>query len=130
MARTKRCDENTRRGRLTKAVSFLDQAEIVLLLADDESAVTDAAVTLFVHAGIAAADVICCAHLAEHALGESHSDAIALLRTVNVGAAKHLSVLLGLKTRAGYSAERTSPQNVTRARRAAAHLVDAARQVG
>lgn len=56
MARKKRCDEAARRGRMAKAVSFLEQANIVLALADSEQDVADAAVTLLVHAGIAAAD--------------------------------------------------------------------------
>lgn len=130
MARTKACGEAVRRGRLTKAVTFLEQAEVVLALADDEEDVADAAVTLLVHAGIAASDVICCARLGEHAHGESHNDAIALLATADQEAAKHLKVLLGLKTQAGYRALRTTASNLKRANRAAVHLVDAARGVG
>lgn len=127
MARTKLCDDVIREGRLTKARTFLEQAEVVLALADDEEDVADAAVTLLVHAGIAAADVICCARLGEHAQGDSHNDAITLLSIADKDAAKHLKVLLGLKTQAGYSALRTTSQNLKRARRASAHLVDAAR---
>lgn len=115
---------------MAKAVSFLDQAHVVLALADNEQDVTDAAVTLLVHAGIAAADVVCCARLGEHAAGDSHSDAVALLRRADSDAAKNLKVLLDLKTQAGYSALRTTPQNLTRALRAATHLVDAARLAG
>lgn len=130
MARKKRCDEAARRGRMAKAVSFLEQANVVLALADSEQDVTDAAVTLLVHAGIAAADVVCCARLGEHAAGDSHNDAIALLRKVDSDAANDLKVLLDLKTQAGYSALRTTPRNLTRARRAASHLVDEARLAG
>lgn len=35
MARTKKCDAVVRAGRLAKAGSFLDQAEVVLAAADD-----------------------------------------------------------------------------------------------
>jgi len=127
MARTRVCDEATRRGRLTKATTFLEQGEIILLLAEEERDVADAVVTLLVHAGIAAADVICCARLGEHAHGESHAEAIGLLERADPGAVKHLKVLLALKTQAGYSALRTTPSNLKRARRSAAHLVEAAK---
>lgn len=47
----------------------------VRALADEAADVSDAYVTLLVHAGIAAADVICCQRLGEHALGDSHAEA-------------------------------------------------------
>ncbi len=48
---------------------------------DVANADADAAVTLAVHAGIAASDVICCARLGEHAQGKNHGEATGLLRT-------------------------------------------------
>ena len=52
-------------------------------LADDESDLCDSHVTLCVHAGIAAADVICCARLGRHAHGENHDEAIGLIEKVD-----------------------------------------------
>lgn len=56
--------------------------------------------------GIAAADAICAARLGEHARGENHDEAVALLSTVDKAAAAHLRALLGMKTLAGYSHSR------------------------
>ncbi|MHB1568462.1 MAG: hypothetical protein ACYC0H_04590, partial [Solirubrobacteraceae bacterium] len=71
MSRTRRCDEATIAGRLRKAEQFLDAAETIRDAADDEDQMADALVTLCVHAGIAAADVLCCIALGEHAQGEA-----------------------------------------------------------
>ena len=58
-ARTRPYDEATTRGRLRKAEQFWDAAESIRELADDEAEIGDVYVTLCVHAGIAAADVVC-----------------------------------------------------------------------
>jgi hypothetical protein len=116
-----------RAGRLRKAVQFLDAAQLVRDLADEDSAVSDAYVTLCVHAGIAAADVICCARLGEHAHGESHADAVALLARADAASAKHLRTLLAAKTKAGYSHLPASTDELKRTARAAAVLVETAR---
>lgn len=58
--------------------------------------------TLYVHAGIAAADAICARALGVHAKGQDHQEAIALLASVDKEAAADLRVLLAMKTRAGY----------------------------
>lgn len=55
-------------------------------MADENNEVADAYVTLCVHAGIAAPDVICCASLGEHAQGENHSEAIGPENTAAGGA--------------------------------------------
>lgn len=86
----------------------------------------DAITTLWVHAGIAGADVVCCARLGVHALGENHQEAIALLRAADEALVKSLAILLSLKTRAGYSARPISGSDCTRAARAAERLVEAA----
>lgn len=126
MSRTVECTPAIRSGRRAKARQFLDEAEKILELADDPADVADAYVTLLVHAGIAAADVICCAELGIHAQGESHNDAIALLAKANGRHAKDLRTLLAMKTKAGYSEIPVSSPERTRATRAAVRLVDAA----
>lgn len=67
-------------GRLREAEEFLEQAETILAIADDESTVRNAYTTLCVSAGIAASDAICCAAHGVHAQGESHQEALDLLR--------------------------------------------------
>lgn len=111
---------------MAKAKQFLDAAESVETLADDSNDVADAFVTLCVHAGIAAADVICCKRLGEHSRGEDHTAAIALLGRASEAAAKNLRDLLSMKTKAGYSAVPTSGADYKRAGRAARALVDEA----
>ena len=128
--RTRACDDAVTAGRLRKAEQFFEAAETVREFADDELDVADAYVTLCVHAGIAAADVICCVSLGTHALGESHSEALALLESVRPDGsdlAKSLRALLGMKTRAGYGAESIAAQDRKRAQRQAERLVRTAR---
>jgi hypothetical protein len=50
--------------------------------------VADAYVTLCVHAGIAASDVICCSSLGRHAQGDSHEEAAVLLASADKDAAQ------------------------------------------
>jgi hypothetical protein len=76
--RTQPCTAAIRRGRLRKAEQFIEAAGTVRDLADGHEDVADAYVTLCVHAGIAASDVICCASLGEHAQGEDHGEAVGL----------------------------------------------------
>ena len=74
----RRCSEATRRGRLDKATQFADAAEIIEAMVDGDD-LDDAYITLCVHAGIAAADVLCCARMGVHAQGDDHTEAVALL---------------------------------------------------
>lgn len=127
--RTKVCDAATRSGRLTKARQFLDAARTIETLADEAVDVADVYVTLCVHAGIAAADVICCARLGRYSRGDDHGSAVELLDRASPADAKHLRVLLSMKTKAGYTAIPVSGSEHTRAGRAAAALVDAADRV-
>jgi len=113
---------------LRKAAQFLTAADLVRDLADKDDDVADAFATLCVHAGIAASDVICCIRLGEHAQGENHSETIALLMVADKAAAKHLSALLALKTKSGYSHNPITPAEAKRAGRAAEALVEAARR--
>jgi hypothetical protein len=107
----------------------MEAANLIETLADEGRDIADAYVTLCVHAGIAAADVMCCARLGRHARGDDHGSAVALLERAGPDLAKHLRVLLGLKTKAGYTAIPVSGSDHIRAGRAARALVDAAEQV-
>jgi hypothetical protein len=129
MVRTKPCTQEIRQGRLRKAAEFLDAATLIADQADGEAAAPDAFVTLCIQAGIAASDVICCARLGEHAQGQDHNDAVALLSRADSESAKHLRVLLGMKTKAGYSHTGISAADAKRAGRAADALVETARRV-
>lgn len=88
----------------------------------------DAYVTECVHAGIAAADVICCSRLGKHAIGENHQEAVDLLAQADRDLAKDLSTLLKMKTSSGYSDLPTSTKRHAQASRAMKRLVDAAMQ--
>lgn len=123
--RTVFADKQARIGRLVKAKQFLQVADDACELAEDQE-VSDAAVTLYVHAGIAAADAICARALGKYARGENHQQAIQLLAAVNKEASNQLKVLLAMKTRAGYGHDPVSGQDLLRAARAARSLVDAA----
>jgi hypothetical protein len=129
MADTKPCPRSTRDGRLRKAQQFLAAADLIATMAEEEEEIADAYVTLCVHAGIAAADVICCARLGKHSTGDNHAAAVSLLASVDKSAAKQLNVLLDMKARAGYSAMITSATDQKRAGRAAAALAAAAERI-
>lgn len=126
--RTRPCPVAVRLGRLRKSEEFLAAADMVRDLAGENSDIASAYVTLCVHAGIAASDVVCCAMSGQHAQGENHSEAIALLKSADVGASKHLSALLALKTKSGYSHTAVTADEFKRAGRAAEALVEAARR--
>jgi hypothetical protein len=131
---TRPCDDAVMKGRLRKASQFFQAAADIDELADDEAEVRDAVVTLLVHAGIAAADVICCKVLREFTVGsESHSEAVQLLAKVRNPDGKQLSTrlsqLLGVKTKAGYTHRSVTATERKQAQRAAEQLVEAARAV-
>lgn len=127
LTRTKPCTATIAQGRLKKANQFITAAETVREFADDGEDVADAYVTLCVHAGIAASDVICCTSLGVHPQGESHTAAANLLASTDKDAAKHLQMLLGLKTKAGYG-HTPATNEVKKADRAADALVEKARR--
>lgn len=129
MPRTNPCTPEIRAGRLRKAEQFAEAAENVAELADEIDDVADAYVTLLVHAGIAAADVICCTRLGEHAQGENHNDGVALLRRADDSAARHLEILLRMKTRISYGHTSASHDDQKKAQRAVDALIKAARAV-
>lgn len=107
----------------------MEAARTIGTLTDEAVDLNDAYVTLCVHAGVAAADVICCARLGKHSRGEDHGSAVGLLEQASPDHAKHLRALLGMKTKAGYTALPVSGSERTRAGRAASALVEAAEQV-
>ena len=126
--RVQRCTAATVEGRLARAIEFFDAAEDECL---DHPERANAWVTLYILAGIAAADVICCRALGQHAQGDNHVQAVALLRSVQPDGhelSMALGVLLGMKTRAGYGERAVSAEDLTRAPRRCRQLVDAARQ--
>ncbi|WP_407689748.1 hypothetical protein [Mycobacterium sp. HUMS_1102779] len=122
MAGTRKCSSAVTAGRLSKAVEFFDAAEH---LQDD---MPNAAGDLFVDAGIAASDVICCVRLGVHSSSGTHNDAVTLLETADKGSGKHLSILLGLKNKAAYTHQSLSTAECKRMDRAASHLVEAAKR--
>lgn len=70
----KQCTEPTRRARPGKGEQFREAAAIIETLVDEKDLI-DAYVTLCVHAGIAAADVIRCARPGQHSSGPGHEEA-------------------------------------------------------
>ena len=127
MPRNKPCTPQVREGRLAKANQFAAVAMDVADLAAEAREVADAYVTLLVHAGIAAADVICCARLGEYAQGSNHNEAIALLKTADPDSARHLETLLKMKTRVGYGHMPASQDDLKKAQRAGDALLKTAR---
>lgn len=127
--RIRECDAATAAGRYRKAEQFLSAAETVRDLADDEAEVGDAFVTLCVHAGIAAADVICCSALGHFVQGDDHNQAVAELSKIRPDGEKlgnDLRTLLMMKTRAGYAAPPVNADQRKRAWRRAEALLEAA----
>ena len=105
--RLRGCDEAIAAGRLRKAEQFLEGAANLRDVADDEAEFGDALVTLCVHAGIAASDVLCCKALGHFVQGDDHMRAVAELAKVTPGGkqlGKDLQVLLQMKSAAAYGA--------------------------
>jgi hypothetical protein len=128
--RTRDCDEAFTAGRLRKAEQFLEAAEVVRDVSDEEADVGDALVTLCVHAGIAASDVLCCKALGHYVQGDDHQQAVGELSNVMPDGkqlGKDLRALLAVKTLAGYAAPTVSTEDRKRAFRRAESLVEAAR---
>jgi hypothetical protein len=127
--RTNPCTATERAGRLAKAEQFLRAAELVDVYADDGDDLADSYTTLCVHAGIAAADAICCARLGEMARGEDHRSAVELVGKVDKALANDLGALLGMKTRAGYDHTPIGATDRKRAGRLAGRLLAEARRI-
>lgn len=122
-------DRVTAKARLDKARQFADTASLLFDSARGTADNPDAYVTSAVHAGIAAADVICIRGLGEYSASGAHDAAVGLLEKADKDLAKHLRRLLSLKTKAGYSASPVSASDVDVARRAYMALLEAAQAV-
>jgi hypothetical protein len=120
--RTRECPPAVRVGRLKKATEFYEAAVEI------EDGRPNASVDLFVDAGIAAADVICCFRLGVFAVGDNHNEAVSLLRQADRGVEKHLRTLLNLKTKVAYTHQPVTTDERKKASRAADALVEAARR--
>jgi len=121
------CPPEVRRGRQRKAVDFLASATALGIVVDTPAGL-ESYVQLCILAGVAAADVICCAKLGHHSQGEDHNAAASLLNSVDGPSAKNLRVLLGMKTRSGYGHSASATNDKKRAGRAATALVEEAMQ--
>lgn len=115
-------------GRRHKAEQFAHAAEIVDEFSGNEHDLIDSVVTLCVHAGIAASDVICMRRLGTYVQGENHTDAVKHLRAADPDAATQLSTLLGMKTKAGYGHDSVSAADAKRALRSMHALLLAMRK--
>lgn len=122
MAGQRNCDAVVTAGRMSKASEFFDAAG---LLGEE---MPNAAGDLYVDAGIAASDVICCARLGVHSNTGSHSEAAALLKKADSGSERHLNTLLNLKNKAACTHQDLTVAELKKLNRAAEHLVEAARQ--
>lgn len=121
----KQCPAEVRNGRKKKAGDFLTSAQSLGIIVDTPDG-TDSFVQLCILAGIAAADVICCAKLGHHHQGDNHGSAVSLLRAADEPSAKHLSLLLGMKSRTGYTHKGALADDRKRAEHAATALVERA----
>lgn len=83
--------------------------------------------TLYVDAGIAASDVICCVRLGVHSNTGNHAEAAALLKRADSGSERHLNTLLNLKNKAAYTHQDLTSGELKRMIRAAQHLVASAK---
>ncbi len=122
MAGQRNCDSLVTAGRMSKANEFLDAADH---LGQD---MPNAAGGLYVDAGIAASDVLCCVRLGVHSNTGNHSEAIALLKRADNGSERHLNTLLNLKNKAAYTHQDLTPAELKKMNRAAEHLVETAKQ--
>ncbi len=120
--RTRKSSEAFVVGRLSKATEFHDAATLI------EDDAPNAAVDLYVDAGIAAADVMCCRKLGEYSASENHNEAIALLEKAQPDVANYLRALLNMKSKVAYTHQSVSSDDRKKAGRAASKLVEAARR--
>lgn len=122
-------DPAVKAGRWAKAQHFADAAELHRPPEGfDQDGSGDIFVTLAVHAGIAATDVICIGALGEYSPTGAHDESLALVGRVDKAARTSLSRLLGLKTKAGYTHRPVSRSDVLAAANALEKLLDIARR--
>ncbi|MFW0785123.1 hypothetical protein AAFP35_11420 [Gordonia sp. CPCC 206044] len=121
MASQRDCDSAVIAGRMSKANEFLDAADHL------GKEMPNAAGDLYVDAGIAASDVICCVRLGVHSNTGNHAEAAALLKRADSGSERHLNTLLNLKNKAAYTHQDLTSAELKRMIRAAQHLVESAK---
>lgn len=130
MTPTRPADAAIRAGRWRKAQHFAEAAEACRPVAGpDAHEDGDAYVTLAVHAGIAAADVLCIARLGVYSPTGAHDEALQLLGRAEPRARAALGRLLASKTKAAYTHNPISHAEVVASERALTQLMDLARQV-
>ena len=129
MVKTIGCPPEVQAGRLRKANGFLRAADIIEPHIAEDFNLADAYVTLCVHAGIAAADVICCATRQLHSIDPDHKSAVAFLAEVDQPNSVHLDTLISVKTQSSYTHIHATPNLCEDVKNAATALVTAARLV-
>ena len=125
--KTTRCPPEVQSGRLKKANGFLRAADIIEPYIAEDVNLADAYITLCVHAGIAAADVICCSKRGVHSIDSDHKSAVAFLAEVDEPNSVHLNTLISVKTQSGYTHIHATPDLCEEVNSAATALVYAAR---
>jgi hypothetical protein len=128
MNSAKPCSKAKRAGRLSKAEQFFKAAEIIKDSIDDND-LADSLVTLCVHAGIGASDVICCAKLGRHSSGPNHRQAIQMISQIDLTLGNHLKNLLDMKGHSGYSEHASSIESRESAFISASALLASARSL-
>jgi hypothetical protein len=122
MAGQRDCDSVVTEGCISKANESFDAADHL------GEEMPNAAGDLYVDAGIAASDVLCCLRLGVHSNTGNHSEAVARLKPADNGSERHLNTLLNLKNKAAYTHQDLTSAKLKRMNRAAEHLVEAAKQ--
>lgn len=128
--RLETCGPGAARTRLEQAEKFHEVALLAALESDDVAASRSVSAALSVLAGIAASDAACCARLGQRPRGQSHHQALDLIRQIAPGgedAAKHLKHLLDLKDGAHYGVIHVTRRELEVALRHASALVDFSR---
>jgi hypothetical protein len=107
------------RIKLTKAKEFLDMAELAA-----DGPYLDAATSLAVSAAINASDALLALTIGVMPTGESHMDAVTILRKAGLRrASSHLARALALKHKAQYSARRCTANEAEDATKQATRLL-------
>jgi hypothetical protein len=126
-SRTRPCGRQDAVQRYNQAKAFAELAE--LDPESDDGPKRSAAVSNAVLAGIAAADSLCCRRLGQHAVGDDHQQAIALVEEAGeVGreARRHLETLLSIKHKAQYEGGDPTVREARRAIRAMRSILELA----
>jgi hypothetical protein len=131
--RSQRCSEADALRRLQHSKQFLEVAELAAEDQGDDGSLEygNAAATLAVLAGIAAADAACCKALGRRSRTDDHDQAAGLVGQITNGgatAAKDVRALVSLKNDAQYGFYTVGPSELTRALRKARSLVEFAEQ--